>query len=129
MPRRRKRRNVWNPARYIPPEILAMVGKAIAGGLVVAAPAVAVRQEGQVRQQAANGNTNAALNSVALLIDEQDGLKSRILALELDAKMMRLRYARLLAKSPAAMVGPAVPADWLPQPPRKRSFWDRFKGG
>ena len=130
MPRRRKRRHALNPLGWIPPAVWPMIGKAIAGGLVVAGPAVAVKQgqDAGSKIQAANDNTGAALNAVALLIDEQDSLKARIAALELSLRAMRLQYAKLAAQSPAAMVGPAVPTDWVPAPPKKFGWFARHFG-
>jgi hypothetical protein len=106
-----------------------MIAKAVAGALVVAAPAVAVRQEGEARSKAVNDNTNAALASVAMLIDQQESLATEVARLRADVQVLRLRYGRLYARSPEAAIGPSIPSDWRPQPVKRKSWWHIWKGG
>lgn len=126
--RRRKRRSPLNPLRWIPPQTWATIAKSIAGGLVVASPAVAIKQgqDASVKLHASNDNTTAALSAVAMLIDQQDALKSELEAVRADIRTLRFQYVRLLAKSPAMAFGPEIPSTWLPQPPRKRKFLGIF---
>lgn len=110
--RRRKARHSFNPLGWVPPETIALIGKAVGAGLVVAFPALAVRQEGQARQQSANEATNAALGAAATLSLRLDTLEARSMTLERQIRSMR-------AKS-----GP-VPAD-PPDPPARPGLFSRF---
>lgn len=93
---------------------MALCAVASLPGMKIGQTAKAEASDATEKLGYANANTNAALSIVALLADRLDKAEARI--------------ARLERKSPAAMVGPDVPAGWLPQPVKKHSrwrFWER----
>lgn len=118
--RRRKARHRMNPLGWLPPETVALIAKAVGAGLVVAFPALAVRQEGQARQQSANEATNAALGAAATLSLRLDTLEARSVTLERQVRSLRANRWPVEPPDP-----PAPPAD---KPGPFSRFLNRLRG-
>lgn len=117
-PRRRKARHSLNPLGWVPPETVALIVKAVGAGLVVAFPALAVRQEGLGRQQTANEATNVALGAAAALQESLSVFRAQFGQFRVEMRESRLREARTAARLPEALVGPVVPLS-------RRHWWQR----
>lgn len=132
MKRRRPRRHRLNLLRLVPNETWANIIKAVLGGLVVAAPAVAVKTEGDNRTRSANQTAAVALEAVAQMAQEnreRDDHQDRVIALmQLEIMRLKAQNRKLTRASPAMQVGPELPQDWYPQPPKKKHWWSFGKG-
>lgn len=115
--RRRKKRSRWSPLRYVPPDVLALIGKGVAGGLVVAAPAVAVRQEGVAKAQTQNEALNVSLGAAAALQESLSVFREQFGQFRREIRESRLRERDTKSRLPENAVGPVVPI--------ARHWWQR----
>jgi type II secretory pathway component PulK len=102
-------------------KLAVVVATAATPSVIMANRSQEKAEQTETRLGYANENTNVALGALAVITVRLDSAMARIDRLE-------RREARRMRRSPEAMYGPDVPPDWVPQPPKQPSWWERHFG-